>query len=361
MAFHRFFFFAHTIAWLGAFGAITAELNALDIYYQGVHQESSIKQQPPATFDRILGLYLSDRNRPFKLPVDDSRKDLIALEKTLHLRAYSRQTQNLVDRTLDRSLAEDSGLQVVEAFVQTVDFNPSQVRLGKFISQLQGEIYPKTPYSSGFVTPPEFVLASFGAEGLTGIGAEWVQYFAAALNWDITYQFMRPDNRHQLLVGPHHNGNLHSIGINAFGSIDAARSYGFALKAGGMGIGSDDQVTLWTGSAHYSYVLLEDFSLKAEAKWLSTESRADPDTKVKGGYLFQAVARIANDYSIGFRRDASGAQAESFDGLVRDAIVGSVWLSQEVAVDLQKTFLNPKGASAFNQSHIQLRISLLQI
>lgn len=335
--------------------ALPAPLVAIDVYYQAVHQESSIKPQPPATFDRILGLYLSDRSRPFKLPEPEGPKDLFQLEKTLHLKLYSEKTQD----SLDRTSRETTALQVAEAFVQTVALNPNQFRLGKFISQLQGDIYPITPYGPAFVTPPLFRLTSFGAEGLTGIGFEWVRFIPALFTFDITYQFMRSD--HPLFAGPQQNGNFHSLGLNYFGELSEASTYGIALKAGGQALGSEQEVRMWTAELNYNLGLVQGRGISAKAEFFAEEAKVRQNSRVRGGYLAQMLVQLNPMVSFGLRRDASGLQAEGFDHVIRDAVVATLWLSKDVALDGQKSFVNPKNSSAFNQSHLQLRLSLLKI
>lgn len=327
---------------------------AIDVYYQGVHQESSIKQQPPITFDRILGLYLSDRTRPFQLPKrEGAPKDLLDLEKTIHLRLYSTETQAAIDSTT----TQQNALQVVEAFVQTADLASNQLRAGKFVSQLQGALYPRTPYTSGFITPPQFVLNSFGAEGLTGIGFEWVRYVPTLI--DITYQWLRSD--HSLFAGPQSNSNFHSIGINTINQLTAQSSYSLALKAGALALGSEDEVALWTASLSYQAATPQGRGLKAKAEILSERTKSRKVGKVRGGYLFEVIAQLTPEFSLGLRRDAAGYQADSFDHVIRDAAVGTVWLSRDVALDVQKSLINPKSAEIYNQTHLQLRISLLKI
>lgn len=344
---------------VGAFlslGLPASTLFGLDIYYQAVHQESSIKQQPPVTYDRVLGLYLSDRNRLIKLPEDEKRRDLLDLEKTIHLRLFSGQTQESLDRTNGQNT---TGIQVVEAFVQTTGLTPSQVRAGKFISQLQGEIYPRTPYAPGFITPPEMMLTTFGAEGLSGIGVEWVRFWGSSFTWDVTYQAMKTDN--PLLAGPHQNGTLHSLALNSFDSIGENGSYSIAFKAGGAGLGTDEQVSLWTTDLSYTYTLAPKQNVSLSLKWLSAENKSRPSGKVRGGYLVQILGQVTKELTVGLRRDAAGLQAHQFDGLRRTAAVATVWLSEGIAFDAQKSFLAPKGADAFNQTHFQLRLSLLKI
>lgn len=328
---------------------------AIDVYYQGVHQESSIKQQPPQSFDRILGLYLSDRSRLIKPPERQGPKDLLELEKTVHLRLYSEQTQDALDRTA----TTQNRLQVVEAFVQTTTLYPNQLRLGKFVSQLQGSLYPRTPYAGGFVTPPQFVLDTFGAEGLTGLGLEWVRYLPARNPVDVTYQFMR--SNHPLFAGPQQNGNLHSLALNVIGSLSEDSSYGLSLRLGAQALGSADEVKLWGAKLSYGYNAVVGRGITAEAEFLAEESKTRTPGKVRGGYRFEGIARLSPAFTIGLRRDAAGYQASHYDRVVRDAAALSVWLSREVAIDVQRSIVNPKNAAIFNQTHLQLRLSLLKI
>lgn len=328
---------------------------AIDVYYQGVHQESSIKQQPPQTFDRILGLYLSDRTRVIKLPERKGPKDLLNLQKTVHLRLYSQQTQDALDRTT----TNQNRLQVVEAFVESSDLSPHSFKLGKFVSQMQGSLYPRTPYASGFVTPPQFVLDTFGAEGLTGIGAEWARFLSTTNPMDVTYQFMRSD--HSLFAGPQQNGNFHSIAFNGIARISDASSLNFSLKLGSQALASADEVKIWSAKIGYGFNAVAGKSISAEAELLSQESKTRTIGRVRGGYLLQLMARLNPVLSFGLRRDAAGYQAERFDRVLRDSAVCSFWLSQEVAIDLQRSVVNPKNAAIFNQTHVQLRIALLKI
>lgn len=331
------------------------DAKAIDVYYQGVHQEGSIKQQPPRSFDRILGLYLSDRARLIKPPERQGPKDLLNLEKTVHLRLYSEQTQDSLDRTAENQ----TRLQVVEAFVQTTELGQNQLRLGKFVSQLQSSLYPRTPYAGGFVTPPLFVLDTFGAEGLTGLGLEWVRYLPTRNPVDVTYQFMR--SNHPLFAGPRQNGNLHSLALNVIGILSEASSYGLSFRLGALALGSADEVKLWGLRLRYGFDVVVGRGITAEAEFLAEENKTRTPGKVRGGYRFEVLARLSPAFTVGMRRDAAGYQANHFDRVVRDAAAFSVWLSRDVAIDVQRSIVNPDNAAIFNQTHIQLRLSLLKI
>lgn len=340
---------------LCAFLALSSTAQGIDVYYQGVHQESSIKQQPPETFDRILGLYLSDRNRAIQLPEREGPKDLFNLAKTVHLRLYSAKTQTALDRTA----TTQTSLQVVEAFVETADLSPNHLRLGKFVSQLQGSLYPRTPYSGGFVTPPQFVLDTFGADGLTGLGLEWVRFLPFRDPIDITYQLMRAD--HPLFAGPEQNGNFHSLALNAISGISEASNFSLSLKLGAQALGSKHEVKLWSAKLSYGFNAVVGRSIKAEAELLAEEAKARKEGRVRGGYLLQMIARLSPAVTLGLRRDAAGYQARHFNRVVRDSLVASFWLSREVAIDLQRSIVNPKNAALYNQTHLQLRLSLVKI